>query len=430
MNTITIEKIGLTKVKATVEADPALWKESIAKSERKLASQLTLKGFRKGEAPLAMARRHLDGMKVMNEAIDSLLDPLFREVLQKEELHPAYSPSVSVTKLSDSDLTLVYEMVLVPTCALGAIEKLEAKEEAPSVTEEEVEARVKRHLEENADLVPVERESRMGDTLVMDFKGFLPDEEGNLKEFEGGAAEGFSLELGSHQFVPGFEEGCVGLKAGEEKDIKVTFPTTYVKDLAGKEATFHVHVLEVKEKEIPALEDEAVKELGIKGVESVSSLKEKCRADLLREKERAAKERFEDALLEEACAKSEFLIDPEILDRQAKESQERFKKQVEGNGLTLEQYLEITGQKEEDLLKSLRDQDEKALRHALLIEAIIKEKALSVSEEELSSEIKRMGEQYGIDEERVREIVLRDKRSYERRLLEEKAKAWLRSLAK
>ena len=298
------------------------------------------------------------------------------------------------------------------------------------LTEEEVEARVKRHLEENADLVPVERESRMGDTLVMDFKGFLPDEEGNLKEFEGGAAEGFSLELGSHQFVPGFEEGCVGLKAGEEKDIKVTFPTTYVKDLAGKEATFHVHVLEVKEKEIPALEDEAVKELGIKGVDSVSSLREKCRADLLREKERAAKERFEDALLEEACAKSEFLIDPEILDRQAKESQERFKKQVEGNGLTLEQYLEITGQKEEDLLKSLREQDEKALRHALLIEAIIKEKALSVSEEEFSSEIKRMSEQYGIDEERVREIVLRDKRSYERRLLEEKAKAWLRSLAK
>ncbi len=430
MNTITIEKIGLTKVKATVEADPALWKESIAKSERKLASQLTLKGFRKGEAPIALARRHLDGMKVMNEAIDSLLDPLFREVLQKEELRPAYSPSVSVTKLSDSDLTLVYEMVLVPTCALGAIERLEAKEEAPSVTEEEVEARVKRHLEENADLVPVERESRMGDTLVMDFKGFLPDEEGNLKEFEGGAAEGFSLELGSHQFVPGFEEGCVGLKAGEEKDVKVTFPTTYVKDLAGKEATFHVHVLEVKEKEIPALEDEAVKELGIKDVESVSSLREKCRADLLREKERAAKERFEDALIEEACQKSEFLIDPEILDRQAKESQERFKKQVEGNGLTLEQYLEITGQKEEDLLKSLRDQDEKALRHALLVEAIIKEKALAVSEEELSSEIKRMGEQYGIDEERVREIVLRDKRSYERRLLEEKAKAWLRSLAK
>ena len=155
MNTITIEKIGLTKVKATVEADPALWKESIAKSERKLASQLTLKGFRKGEAPIALARRHLDGMKVMNEAIDSLLDPLFREVLQKEELHPAYSPSVSVTKLSDSDLTLVYEMVLVPTCTLGAIERLEAKEEAPSVTDEEVEARVRRHLEENADLVPV-----------------------------------------------------------------------------------------------------------------------------------------------------------------------------------------------------------------------------------------------------------------------------------
>ncbi len=430
MNTITIEKIGLTKVKATVEADPALWKESIAKSERKLASQLTLKGFRKGEAPLAMARRHLDGMKVMNEAIDSLLDPLFREVLEKEELRPAFSPSVSVTKLSDSDLTLVYEMVLVPTCRLGAIEKLEAKEEAPSVTEEEVDARVRRRLEEDADLVPVERESKMGDTILLDFKGYLPDEEGNLNEFEGGAAEGFSLELGSHQFVPGFEEGCVGLKAGEEKDIKVTFPATYVKDLAGKEATFHVVVREVKEKEVPALEDEAVKELGIKDVDSVESLRAKCRADLLREKERASKERFEEALLEEASAKSEFQIDPEILDRQAKESQERFRKQVEGNGLTLAQYLEITGQKEEDLLKSLRAQDEKALRHALLIEAIIQEKALAVSEEELSAEIKRMGEEYGIEEERVREIVLRDRASYERRLLEEKAKAYLRSLAK
>ncbi len=428
MNNI-IEKIGTTKVKLTVEVDKDSWHEAQENAVKKLAKEVSLKGFRKGQAPLEMARKHLEMGKIWNEAIDSLLNPCLEGGIKQYDLHLAFAPSVSISKISDTDLTLVYDCILVPTCELGDYSKFDAKKEAPSVKDEEVMGEVQKTLEQNADLIPVEREAKLGDTVVMDFTGSLPDENGELKAFEGGSATNFSLELGSHQFVPGFEEAVVGVKAGEEKDIKVTFPTTYVKDLAGKEATFHLVIHEIKEKKIPELTDEAVKELGIKDVETVEALKNRTMTNLLTRKTNEAEEKFYNNILQELISRSTFSIDEEILNREAKRGEENLKKNIEAQGLTFEQYLEITGEKEDTIHNKMMEDAKHNYERFLVEQMVIQKEEIKVSEEELNAEIARMAKEYGIEEKRVREIVEQNKNSYIQNLLEKKVRTFLESKA-
>ncbi len=428
MNNV-MEKIGTTRVKITVDVDTNSWKEAQENAVKKLAKEVSIKGFRKGSAPLEMARRHLDTGRIWNEAVDSLLDPCFQEAIKEHGLRLAFSPSVSITKISDADLSIVYDCILAPTCEVGDYQSFSAKKEAPAVTDEEVMNKVNETLKQNADLVPVEREAKMGDTVTMDFVGYLPDENGEKKAFEGGSANNFSLELGSHQFVPGFEEAVVGAKAGEERDIQVTFPTTYVKDLAGKEATFHLTIHEVKEKEIPELTDEAVKELAIKDVESVDALKEKTRVGLLKEKTNKADNDFYNAIINELITRSTFALDEEILSREAKRNEENLKKNIEAQGLTFDQYLEITGANEESLHKQMVGEAKKNYERFLVEQAVIEKEKLAVTEEELTSEIKRMAKEYGIEENRVQEIVMGNKAAYENNLLERKVREFLEKKA-
>jgi trigger factor len=264
----------------------------------------------------------------------------------------------------------------------------------------------------------------------LDFDGYLPDETGALKAFEGGKADNYALELGSHQFVPGFEEGVVGMKSGDKKDLKVTFPTNYVKELAGKEATFKVTVHEVKEKQIPSLDDAAVKELNIADVDTVAKLQAHEKEALLKSKVDSEENKYYQAIVDQIVANSTYVIDDEIIANEAANLEENMKKQVEQQGLTFEQYLEITGNKEEDLKKTYKEQAAKNIKEFLALEEVAKAEKLSASDDDVNAEIKKIAEQYKMKEEEVRNVLAKNMEQWKDNLRQKKIHDFILSVSK
>ncbi|MBR6056070.1 MAG: trigger factor [Bacilli bacterium] len=421
----TIEQITPSRVKVTVDLEKEVWVEAQEKAFNKVSAKVSVPGFRPGKAPKNLLKERVNQEAVYNEAIDSVLNPTFAELIKETKVRPFFRPEVAVTKLSDTELQLAYTIITVPSAKLGTYKGLKAERPADVVTDAEVEAAVARRFESNAELVLVEREAKMGDTVTIDFNGFLPDEKGNLKPFEGGKADNYNLVLGSHSFIPGFEEEVAGMKKDETKSFKVTFPTNYVKELAGKEAQFTVTLHEVKEKKIPAADDAAVKELGIKEVNTIAELKEFEKKRLLEAKVRDSEERFYNAIIGQIVEGSTFVLDQDIIANEAAQSENNLKKQIEQNGLTFEQYLEITGGKIEDLRATFMKQAEASLKGYIVLNAIGEAEDLFIKDADVDAEVKSMAEQYKMKEEEIRGFINRDLDGFKNNLFQKKVRAWI-----
>ena len=421
----TIEQITPSRVKVTVDLEKEAWVEAQEKAFNKVSAKVSVPGFRPGKAPKNLLKERVNQEAVYNEAIDSVLNPTFAELIKETKVRPFFRPEVAVTKLSDTELQLAYTIITVPSAKLGTYKGLKAERPADVVTDAEVEAAVARRFESNAELVLVEREAKMGDTVTIDFNGFLPDENGNLKPFEGGKADNYNLVLGSHSFIPGFEEEVAGMKKDETKSFKVTFPTNYVKELAGKEAQFTVTLHEVKEKKIPAADDAAVKELGIKEVSTIAELKEFEKKRLLEAKVRDSEERFYNAIIGQIVEGSTFVLDQDIIANEAAQSENNLKKQIEQNGLTFEQYLEITGGKIEDLRATFMKQAEASLKGYIVLNAIGEAEDLFIKDADVDAEVKAMAEQYKMKEEEIRGFINRDLDGFKNNLFQKKVRAWI-----
>ena len=421
----TIEQITPSRVKVTVDLEKEVWVEAQEKAFNKVSAKVSVPGFRPGKAPKNLLKERVNQEAVYNEAIDSVLNPTFAELIKETKVRPFFRPEVAVTKLSDTELQLAYTIITVPSAKLGTYKGLKAERPADVVTDAEVEAAVARRFESNAELVLVDREAKMGDTVTIDFNGFLPDEKGNLKPFEGGKADNYNLVLGSHSFIPGFEEEVAGMKKDETKSFKVTFPTNYVKELAGKEAQFTVTLHEVKEKKIPAADDAAVKELGIKEVSTIAELKEFEKKRLLEAKVRDSEERFYNAIIGQIVEGSTFTLDQDIIANEAAQSENNLKKQIEQNGLTFEQYLEITGGKIEDLRATFMKQAEASLKGYIVLNAIGEAEDLFIKDADVDAEVKAMAEQYKMKEEEIRGFINRDLDGFKNNLFQKKVRAWI-----
>ncbi len=398
-----INKLENSKVEVVCDIDQKVWKEAQEKAFEKLAKDLALPGFRKGKVPAEMARKHIDTAKILNEAINHLLQPTFDEVLKEEKLTPVVRPTVDVVKVSDSELQLKFVIVLPPEVTLGNYKGLDIARDKVSVSREEIEKEVKKMVEQNANLVVSENPAKVGDTVVIDFVGSIDG-----KEFDGGKADNFSLELGSHQFVPGFEEQLVGVKSGDVVDVLVTFPEQYVKDLAGKKANFKVTVHEVKEKVVPELNEELVKELAIPEVNDVEGLKKHVEKQLTSQKENQANNKLLDAIIAKIVETSKIDLSKEIIDEEVEGMKHNVEEQMKGRGLTMEQYLEITGQDMAHFEEHLQKDAEKNLRSVLVMEEIAKKENIKVEEKDLEDEFKKIADQYKMDVKQVKEILSKD----------------------
>lgn len=395
-----VTKLEHSHVQVDVVVDEKTWKDAQEKAFNKLAENVTIDGFRKGKAPKNLVKAHIDQMKVLDEAINALLPKIYEEILTKDQIRPFARPAVDVTKVSDSELEVKFVLVTAPEVKLGAYKGLEIGKKAVKVTKKDLEEALEGTLKENASLVLKEGEAAMGDIVVMDFAGKI-----NGELFDGGSAQNHELELGSHQFIPGFEEQLVGHKAGETVNVNVTFPENYTEELKGKPAVFECKIHEVKEKKLPELNDEFVKELKVEGIETVEAFRARKEEDLKKQKELEARREYMSKLIEEIVKGSEIDLADEIVENQVESRKEDMVKRIEQSGLTLEQYLQILGQKEEQFVAQLREQALKETKEYVVLEEIAKVEKIEITDADLEFEYAKIAEQYKMKVEDVKKAL-------------------------
>lgn len=395
-----INKLEQSKVEIIVSVEKEKWSKAQKDAFDKLASNVEIKGFRKGKAPAEMVKAKVDQGQVFDRAINALLQDTYRQVIAEENLRPFARPVVDVTKLSDLELELKFTLVLAPEVTLGEYKGLHAEKKEAVVTDHEIEHALEHLVKDNASLVVKEDVAKLGDTVVMDFEGFVDG-----KAFEGGKAENYALELGSGQFIPGFEDQLVGAKAGEDKEVNVTFPTEYTPELAGKAATFKVKIHEVKEKKVPELNEELIKDLNLPNVKTLDDLKAHEKAKLQNQKENDVKREYYEALVKQIRDGAKIDLAKEIIDGEVEAMEENMRKQIEQQGLTLDKYLHITGQTMEQVHETMRKEAEDNVRSVLVLEKIAEVEKISVEDDEIEFELAKIADQYKMPIDEVKKVL-------------------------
>lgn len=389
-------------VEVVVTVDEKTWVDAQEKSFKKVAANVTLPGFRKGKAPLNMLRGKVDQMKVIDGAINDLLPKAYEDILKNEKIRPAMGiqPKVDVTKLTQTELELKFVIVTVPTVELGAYSGLELGKKEIKVSAKEVNEAMNKLLEDNGTWAVKEDAAANGDIVVIDFEGFIDG-----VAFDGGKAEGHELLLGSNSFVPGFESGLVGIKAGETRELPIKFPENYVPELKGKDATFTVKCNEVKAKNVPELTDDFAKDLKLDGVDSIETLKARKKADLENQKQADARKDYLNALLAKIAEGSKIAIADEIINQQAQARRQEEEKRISQSGLTFEQYLSILGKTEESYMAEKAAESRKDFTNFLVMDRVGAAEKIAVNNEDLEAEMKKIGDQYKMSVEDVKKAL-------------------------
>lgn len=396
-----LTKLEHCHTEVLVNVDKDLWKKAQDKATKKLAANITIAGFRKGKAPINMVKPRIDQGKLYNEAINEVLNPVYVDILKEEKLQPMARPSFDVTKLSEDELELKVIIVTAPEVTLGqyngyAIGKTEA-----TVTDADIDASIDELRKQNAVISVKDGQAQIGDIVVIDFEGSV---EG--VPFEGGKAENYELELGSGSFIAGFEDQLIGATSGIEVDVKVTFPENYgPEEIAGKDAIFKVTVHEVKEKVLPNLDDEFIKDLNMPNVENIDQLKQVRSEQLLKQKENANKRAYLDKLIEEIKKVSTFDIADEILEDEKENRKKDLQGRLSQSGIDINQYLAITRMSEDDLNAQLKAEAEKGLQSYLVLSKVGETEKMSLTDEEVDFELAKMAEQYKMTVEQIKQAL-------------------------
>ncbi|ABV10116.1 trigger factor [Streptococcus gordonii] len=367
---------------------------------------INVPGFRKGHLPRPVFNQKFGEEALYQDALNNLLPNAYEAAVKEAGIEVVAQPKIDVVSMEKGqDWTISAEVVTKPEVKLGAYKDLEVSVEvSKEVTDEDVDARIERERNNLAELVLKEGPAAEGDTVVIDFVGSVDG-----VEFDGGKGDNFSLGLGSGQFIPGFEDQLVGHKAGETVDVVVTFPEDYqAADLAGKEAKFVTTIHEVKEKEVPALDDELAKDID-EEVETLDELKEKYRKELAEGKEAAYKDAVESAAIDLAVENAEIVELPEeMVHEEVHRSVNEFLGNMQRQGISPDMYFQITGTTQEDLHKQHEADAEARTKTNLVIEAIAKAEGFEASAEEIEAEISSLANDYNMEADRVRQLLSED----------------------
>ena len=413
MSVKSCEKIEKSQVVLTIEVGAPEFEAAIEKAYQKMRKKINVPGFRPGKAP----RKIIEGMYgaevFFEEAINIAFPEAYEAAVKEQELQVVGYPSVEIEgQVTRDGFTFKATAPVYPEVTLGQYKGLSAPKEEVKVSAADVDERLKALTDRNTRLVSVEREAKSGDTAVIDFEGFKDG-----VPFEGGKGENFSLELGSGSFVPGFEEQVIGMKAGEEKDLDITFPENYHEDLAGKAVVFKVKVHEVKEKEVPAMDDEFAKD--VSEFETLKELKDDTKAKITAEREQSAKIAFENALLEKVAGDIKADIPEVMIEEQCRRFLDEFKQRLQAQGIPYDQYCKMTGMDEAKFMEDGREPAVRQVKMDLAIAAIIKAENLDVTDEEIEEKYKSMAEQYGMELDMLKKYL--DAPTVRNQLLNEKA---------
>ena len=399
MSLKSCEKVEKSQVVLTIEVGSAEFEAAIEKAYQKMRKKINVPGFRPGKAP----RKVIEGMYgaevFFEEAINIAFPEAYEAAVKEKELQVVGYPAVEmVGEVTREGFTFKATTPVYPEVTLGEYKGLTAEKDEVKVGAADVNERLKQLQDRNTRLVSVDREAKEGDTAVIDFEGFL-----NGEPFDGGKGENHNLELGSHSFVPGVEEQVVGMKAGDEKDLDITFPEDYHADLAGKAVVFKVKVHEVKAKEVPELDDEFAKD--VSEFDTLKDLKADLKKQITEERQKDADRAFEDAVMEQAAANITAEIPDAMVENQCRQFLDNFKMQIAQQGIPYEQYMQITGMDEAKLLEDAKEPALRQVKMDLTVAAIIKAENLEATDEEVDAEYKKMAEQYNMDIEMVKKYL-------------------------
>ncbi len=395
---------------AVIEGDT--WKNAQKKAFNKLKRNINIPGFRKGQAPAALIKKHVPVQNILMDAVEEIANDVLSDSVKEHDLWLVARPTLSIDEINEEKVILKFICAVKPEVKLGEYKNLPIKKKTTRVTQKEIDAEVERLQERYADLVIKEEGAvENGDTAVIDFEGFKDD-----VAFEGGKGEDYPLEIGSGSFIPGFEEQLVGMNKGETKDINVTFPENYgASDLAGQPAVFKVTVKEIKTKVLPEANDELVKEAKIKDVETLEDYRTHMKKTISERKEQENEEAFTNELLTKIVENAEVEIPDAMIDSETDQMVNEFKQRLSAQGFTLEQFASVTGQGEDSIRNEMRKDAEKKVNVRLVLDAIAEAEKIEISEEDIDKELQAIADQYGMPLEQVKQLISNDAVSYDLR---------------
>ena len=363
----------------------------------KVNKSAKIDGFRPGKAPRSMYEKKYGKQDILFEAADMAVKKEYERLLTKEKLMPVIEPKVDLVKCDDKELEVKFIFVLEPKVELGKYTNLGIKHDKITVTKEEVEDRIHHLLEDYAEIVAKDGKVENGDTAIIDFKG--------LKDgvaFDGGTAENYSLVIGSHTFIPGFEEAVIGMKKGEEKDIDLTFPEDYMsEELKGQKVVFQVKVNEIKTRVVPKLDKEFFEDLGMEGVNTKEELEKEIKGEILHQKEHEEEHAYEEKCLDKAVENMKTDICQELINDEVEHMYNEFMQRMSMQGVSEEMYFQYTKSKKEDITSQMQGEATKRIKYRYLLKAVIDAEKIKVSDKDAKARLKEMTSMYNVDEETI-----------------------------
>ena len=401
MKVLKVEQREDKRMYLEIEIDSAQFEEAMERSYRKNVKQINIPGFRKGKAPRKIIEKYYTEAVFYDDAINFAVPGAYDKAVEESGIDPVEMPEIDIVKLEKGENFVFSALVTVrPEVTLGDYKGITAEKDVNTVTDDEVEAEIKK-MQENAASVSTVTEGtiEMGDKVDLDFEGFVDD-----VAFEGGKGEHYSLVLGSNSFIPGFEEQIAGKVIGEDFDVNVTFPEDYhSEELKGKAAIFKCKVHSVEKKNLPELDDEFAKD--VSEFDTLDELRADSKAKLEKAKEEQAQRKFEDAVIDIAVDNATVEIPKCMVDSQIENQIQDISYRLQSQGMPLEQYLQFTGMTMDSLREQLKDTAEKAVKSQLVLAEIAKAENVEVSDDDVEAEFKKMADMYGMEVEKVKELM-------------------------
>ncbi|WP_195576332.1 trigger factor [Paenibacillus sp. 1001270B_150601_E10] len=397
----TWEKIESNVGVLEVEVNEERVTGALDQAFKKVQKRANVPGFRKGKVPRQIFEAKFGVESLYQDAIDILLQEVYPEAVKDAQIFPVDQPEVEVEQFGKGQAFKFKAKVTVkPEVELGQYKGLNVEKQAVEVTEEDLNAELERLQQRHAELIVVDEDTaKEGDTVVIDFEGFVDGE-----AFEGGKGERYSLELGSNTFIPGFEEQLIGLGTGDFKDVEVTFPEQYhAENLAGKPATFKVKVHEIKRKQLPVLDDEFAKD--VSEFDTLDEFKEDLKKQISTRKEREVEQAFEAAVVEKVSENAKVDIPRAMIETEIQHMVKDLDNRLRSQGMNIDMFLTLSGQTIADLRQQMQIDAEKRVKNNLVIEQVTKAEEITLSDEELQEELEQMGQAYQRSAEEIRNIL-------------------------
>lgn len=384
------------KHEITIKIEGASWESALDKAFKEEVKKVNVDGFRKGKVPRDIFEKRYGKERLYIPAVDYVIEEAYVKALEESKLIPVIQPKLDIKSVNESGVELVFTITTKPEVNVKKYKGLNVKPESVEVTKEEIDHEIGHILERYSELKTKEDGAvEEGNVAIIDFEGFKDG-----VAFEGGKGENYELEIGSHTFIPGFEEQVVGMKVNEEKEIEVTFPEEYpASELKGAKATFKVKVNEIKEKVARDFDEELFEDLGMEGVNSRESLEKELEANMKAHKEMEAENKYVDTLLEEVGKNTEVDIPEEMVEEEVDRLMHRFEEQIKMQGISLELYYQFTGSKEEDLRNQLEKEAYNHVLYRLMLEEVATLEKVEITEEDANKEAESLADKYKMEKE-------------------------------